>query len=595
MARALTPAAVRRADAFHLTRDTLAYMRGVCEGVPIAEAARRFLGVDHGAEVMTAHRQALDQVATAAQRRGDSRWRLLGLVINDGAPAGVAPSLHDWAEAEGLDGWSQAELQEMYAERFGTPDAGARRRTARNARLRERRLALLKELEAVAIEAAKPSDLLDGWLKPEVAEQLRRGGLLTLADLQRRIAQGGQWWSGLRAFGPVKAKRLAGQVEQLIGKPAATVWPVAIAGQGAGGLSGQHGSNRAVPGACRIDADHDRSAIHAWISARAGSPATAKQYEREAERFLLWCILERKRALADATAEDCRAYMDFIVAVPDRWISRHRVDRMAPGWTPFRGSLSISSQRVALAALHALFTWLVDAGYLASNPWALVNRHLGDDPNIDPEDTDSRAFTPPAWAALQAELERRPPGASVSRLRWICQFVEATGLRSAELLASRRSHLVHRRGAWWLRVHGKGRRNRLVPVPSGALLATKVYFAGRGFELEAAPPEMPLLGALDDAMAPITYASFHETFTRFVRRAVQPLPLDERRQAERASAHWLRHTHATRAAEKLVPPDVLQANLGQSDPRTTARYYRAQLDRRRAEMERVYGVEATVS
>ncbi len=38
-----------------------------------------------------------------------------------------------------------------------------------------------------------------------------------------------------------------------------------------------------------------------------------------------------------------------------------------------------------------------------------------------------------------------------------------------------------------------------------------------------------------------------------------------------------------------MPLDVLQANLGQADPRTTARYYRAQLERRRAERERVYG------
>jgi integrase len=38
----------------------------------------------------------------------------------------------------------------------------------------------------------------------------------------------------------------------------------------------------------------------------------------------------------------------------------------------------------------------------------------------------------------------------------------------------------------------------------------------------------------------------------------------------------------------LVPLDVLQENLGQSDPRTTARYYRAQMKRREAEMERAF-------
>ena len=75
-----------------------------------------------------------------------------------------------------------------------------------------------------------------------------------------------------------------------------------------------------------------------------------------------------------------------------------------------------------------------------------------------------------------------------------------------------------------------------------------------------------------------------------MRRAVKAsdLLLEECRHAEQASTHWLRHTHAARAAERQVPPDVLQENLGQSDPRTTARYYRAQMQRRHREMERAF-------
>ena len=62
------------------------------------------------------------------------------------------------------------------------------------------------------------------------------------------------------------------------------------------------------------------------------------------------------------------------------------------------------------------------------------------------------------------------------------------------------------------------------------------------------------------------------------------------------ASHRLRHTHATRAVERHVPPDVLQENLGQSDPRTTARYYRAQMHRRYKEMERAFRHgDATVS
>lgn len=51
------------------------------------------------------------------------------------------------------------------------------------------------------------------------------------------------------------------------------------------------------------------------------------------------------------------------------------------------------------------------------------------------------------------------------------------------------------------------------------------------------------------------------------------------------AAHWLRHTHATRAAERGAPADALQENFGQSDPRTTGRYYRAQIQRRAQLME----------
>ena len=65
--------------------------------------------------------------------------------------------------------------------------------------------------------------------------------------------------------------------------------------------------------------------------------------------------------------------------------------------------------------------------------------------------------------------------------------------------------------------------------------------------------------------------------------------IEEREDARHASLHWLRHTHATRAAEAEVPPDVLQANLGQADPRTTAGYYRAQEQRRQRQMERAFG------
>jgi integrase len=569
------------------------YLRSIAEGVPAADAARRFLGLDHAAAVKAAHRLVVERVRSIARRRGDRRWRLLGLEIHDSKDrtSDTAPPLEEWAAAEGLDGWSQTELQDMYVERFGAPNGADRRRAARNGRLRAQRLALLRDLEASASETATAGDALAGWLPEPLVAALQSLGDLTLGDLRSRIAKGGRWWRGLPSYGPRKARTLAAYVATLIGPSSPPAWSLQLAGDELQRLSGCGRINRMSDAAPAIDATDDMAAVRAWISARAGSAHTARQYEREAERFLLWCVLERRKPMSDASAEDCRAYMDFLADVPDAWISRCKLPRLAPGWAPFRGALSKSSQQIAIDTLAGLFSWLVQARYIAGNPWVLLNRRLGDTPQAD--DAASRAFTPQAWTALLAWLDapdnRQEP--SSTRLRWLCVFLQAVGLRAGELIRAERGHLTELRSGWVLKVHGKGRRNRTVPVPRTVVEATRAYFASRGLDFDSAPTNTRLLASLADGAAPITYSALHQTFTRFARRAIadSTLPLADKRHALKASTHWLRHTHATRAAERNVPPDVLQENLGQADPRTTARYYRAQLERRQKAIEQAFG------
>ena len=568
-----------------------AYLRAVVEGVDVDQAARLYLGVQHGGEVAAKHRLIVEQARALARRAGDARWRLIGIRIVDAPGAEVtAPPIDEWAEAEGLGDWSHDELQALYEERFGSsaaqPDAS--RRQHRNARLRARRLELLRELEVAAPASALPTDRLDGWLPTQIAEQLNRVGDLTLGDLQRRIKRGGRWWRVLQAFGEAKARGLASLVDEQLGSVAPVpVWPVATAAANRQRLSGAQGRNR-YRGDGALDAANDAAAVGRWIAVRAGSKHTAKQYLREAERFVLFCVLERQRALSDVDDVDCRAYMDFLQAIPERWISRNKVPRMTSGWAPFMGPLSIASQRVAIKDVSSMFGWLVKARYLQADPWGLINRKVADDPDND-DDVTSRAFTPEAWAALMIALDATPSTPSTARLRWICLFAHAVGLRASELLAARRSHLKEQSFGWTIRVHGKGGRNRTVPVPASAMAATRKYFDARGLSFDQAEPNTPLLASLRDT-GPISYTALSQTFNAFVQRAIDAssLPLNARIAAHRASAHWLRHTYATRAAERGMPPDVLQANLGQSDPRTTAHYYRAQLERRQKAAEAAF-------
>lgn len=65
-----------RSGIHHLVR-----LRAAALGVPVNEAARCYLGIEHGHEAITAHRAALDRVRAVARRRGDSRWRLLGATL----------------------------------------------------------------------------------------------------------------------------------------------------------------------------------------------------------------------------------------------------------------------------------------------------------------------------------------------------------------------------------------------------------------------------------------------------------------------------------------------------------------------------------
>ncbi|WP_211260296.1 site-specific integrase [Xenophilus azovorans] len=589
----------------------------MADGVPPEVAARTYLDVDGPTprHAQLAHEAAVRSAMLVARRAfGGSRWRLLQLQIPLALPPSPAaaadvPSLEDWAAENGLEDWSAAELRDLYEEKFGKQSGALdARKVAQLDRLRRTRRALLAGLENFAIEPPSLSDPVAGWFPADLASRLDDAGLSTLGQLRDHIALRGRWWRQIRAYGPKKAARLEEQVQALVGVSAPPSWaalpPPADGDAGRGPMS-------------LVSADEE--AVTTWIKHRTRSPATASAYRREAERFGLWLRVERGRRLVAARSDDCADYIAFIAAVPREWVSRQHAPRTSPDWAPFAGQLSVTSQRFALAVLEAFFNWLVADGRAAVNPWLSVNRRVPDDPAAPPRDA-SKAFTPAVWTALIEHTERLEPDAG-ARMSWLLLFCRACGLRAAELLRGRAGDFIQQDDGIWLHVHGKGAKNRTVPVPASAWRATAIYFAARGLRLGATHPNTPLLARLErpeepgDKLPPhgsgtvrmpadelearaererrgyITYSTLRPALKRFIRAALAASDLSEEEcaHARVASTHWLRHTHATRAAEHGVPVDVLQANLGQADPRTTAIYYRAQQRRRRAAMEEVFG------
>ena len=152
----------------------------------MVDAAARYLDAAAPEQARKAHRAIVEHVRTLARRRGDPAWRLIGVELGDAGRAHPnVPSLAEWAEHEGLEGWRESELLELYKERFAAKLAAASiRHRTRNARLRERRLELLRELErAAADQTPQPSDFIAGWIDPTMAERLKEAGALTLEDL----------------------------------------------------------------------------------------------------------------------------------------------------------------------------------------------------------------------------------------------------------------------------------------------------------------------------------------------------------------------------------------------------------------------------
>jgi integrase len=146
------------------------------------------------------------------------------------------------------------------------------------------------------------------------------------------------------------------------------------------------------------------------------------------------------------------------------------------------------------------------------------------------------------------------------------------GLRSAELRGLRardlrrpRANARHHR----LYVHGKGGREREVPVPDAVQQALDAWLAvhplARGVGLLDDQPLFVRLGRYgDQEPLPLSAVAVH----RLVRRSCQAAGVPERL----AHPHTLRAYWATHLLEAGVPVHEVSARLGHVDLRTTARY-----------------------
>jgi integrase/recombinase XerD len=169
-----------------------------------------------------------------------------------------------------------------------------------------------------------------------------------------------------------------------------------------------------------------------------------------------------------------------------------------------------------------------------------------------------------------------PDGALGLRDRAMLEVLYGAGLRVSELVSLPLSALDRRGG--WLRVRGKGRKERMVPLGEPALEALDAYLEqARPVLARAAarPGEAVFLSRRGRAM---TRQNFFLRLRELARRAGIP--------SDRVSPHVLRHAFATDLLEGGADLRAVQTLLGHADLSTTQIYTHVSRARLRETVER---------
>ncbi|CAB3774268.1 tyrosine-type recombinase/integrase [Paraburkholderia humisilvae] len=363
-------------------------------------------------------------------------------------------------------------------------------------------------------------------------------------------------------------------------------------------LSGAAGTNRARGAIRLVSAGDDLSAITAWLARYADVPGTVAVYRKEAERLLLWVVIQHGKPLSSLTHEDLLVYQRFL-ADPQpawRWVMsvRKKPGRASPDWRPFAGPLSPTSIRHAMTILNAMFAWLVDAGYLAGNPLSLTRRR-----GVATKPAITRYLTHEWWGVVKTTIETLPAGTERERLhaarcRWLFTVLYLAGLRATEIASTPMGAVFCRRDAagverWWIEVRGKGNRTRLVPATDELIAELARYRRAHGLPPSPYRGEMrPLLLPLIGQEKPLSRGAVHlivkEVFALAAARlrARGPEWLAQADQLAGASAHWVRHTAGSHMSDQKVDLRFVRDNLGHASLATTSVYLHAEDDARHA-------------
>lgn len=290
--------------------------------------------------------------------------------------------------------------------------------------------------------------------------------------------------------------------------------------------------------------------------------------------FLTYLDVERgaSRETIRSYTSDLRQFVAFLKTVTDTLPDPTRIDaalvRRFLVWLAERRDKK-SSQARKLATLRSFFKFLHRRGEVPSNPVANVRSpRLGQRlPRVLTKDEAERVIESPD----------ADEGTFTARDQAILETLYSTGARVSELVGVNWSDLSLDEGM--VRLKGKGKKERLVPVGHVAIKAIQDYLAMIPVR---ANPAMDKNAARSLKVKPADGPVFRNN--RGGRLSVRSVERIVRRYADRlqvgtVTPHTFRHSYATHLLDEGADLRVIQEMLGHASLATTQKYTHLATDR----------------
>lgn len=381
-----------------------------------------------------------------------------------------------------------------------------------------------------------------------------------------------------------------------------------------------------------INARKDLSLLLRFLNNVVGSSiGTQTRFRNEAERFMLFCWIEKNISVLDVGIDDVRHYIDWIWSPPktliadtiiaSRFKSKPKSDIRLVNtvWRPFvlRQSKAdrktqelISPERIAklkpnltyrlnqtslqnsYASLNVFLKELTESQQMMRNPVSqvkksckyLIKGKIYKAPHTLDDET---------WQLFVDTLTTAANEESMyEKHRFLVLSLKVLFLRISEL--SNRDYCTPIFGhfrpdpsgeGWVLNIIGKGKKERLVTVPDKFIDNVLIrYRESLGFSplpyIDENTPIMPSAKTGAALHQDSLNNMVEEAFNLVIRKLVSKGKKQQAHVIAGASSHWLRHTGATQALDELSET-MLAEELGHASVKTTVEIYVAPAHRDR--------------